>query len=75
MLLPDNIQPENSIYYNGFFVLQELQKQESQNLLDLYQNVKQERNMSFPVFILCLDWLFLLDVAELKNNNEIKLCS
>ncbi|MFH1188049.1 MAG: ABC-three component system middle component 6 [bacterium] len=75
MLLPDNIHPENSIYYNGAFVLRELQKEENQSLLDLYQNVKQERNMSFPVFILCLDWLFLLDVAELKNNNEIKLCS
>lgn len=75
MLLPDNIHPENSIYYNGAFVLQELQKQKEQSLLDLYQNVKNKQNMSFPVFILCLDWLFLLDVAELKNNNEIKLCS
>lgn len=75
MLLPDNIHPENSIYYNGAFVLQELQKQESQNLLDLYQNVKQQRNISFPVFILCLDWLFLLNIAELKNNDKVKLCS
>lgn len=75
MLLPDNIHPENSIYYNGAFVLQELQKQENQNLLDLYQNVKQRRNISFPVFILCLDWLFLLNVAELNNNGKVKLCS
>lgn len=75
MLLPDNIHPENSIYYNGAFVLQELQKKENQGLLDLYQNVKQERNISFPVFVLCLDWLFLLNVAELKNNDKVILCS
>jgi len=75
MLLPDNIHPENSIYYNGAFVLRELQKKENQSLLDLYQNVKQERNISFPVFILCLDWLFLLNVAELKNNDKVILCS
>ena len=75
MLLPDNIHPENSIYYNGAFVLQELQKQENQNLLDLYQNVKLNQNMSFPIFILCLDWLFLLDVAEFSNKDKIKLCS
>ena len=75
MLLPDNIHPENSIYYNGAFVLQELQKQESQNLLDLYQNVKLHQNMSFSVFILCLDWLFLLNAAEFSNKDKIKLCS
>ncbi len=75
MLLPDNIQPENSIYYNGAFVLQELQKQADQNLLDLYQNTKQHRNISFPVFILCLDWLFLLNVVKLSDDSKVKLCS
>ena len=75
MLLPDNIHPENSIYCNGAFVLQELQKQKDQNLMELYQNVKQKQNMSFPVFILCLDWLFLLNVAEIKDNNRVNLCS
>ncbi|MDP3245143.1 MAG: hypothetical protein Q8M83_05825 [bacterium] len=75
MLLPDNIHPENSIYYNGAFVLREIQKQPDQNLLDLYQNVRQFRNMSFPVFVLCLDWLFLLNVAELNSKDKIKLCS
>lgn len=75
MLLPDNIHPEQSIYFNGSFVLQELQKESKQNLLDLYQNVKQKRNMTFPVFILCLDWLFLLNVALLNDNGEIELCS
>lgn len=63
MLLPDNIHPENSIYYNGSIVLQVLQKQAKQNLLDLYQNAKKQRNMSFPVFLLCLDWLYLINVA------------
>jgi hypothetical protein len=75
MLLPDNIHPENSIYYNGAFVLKELQKKTDQDLIELYQNVKQSRNLTFPVFILCLDWLFLLDVAMLSNNNKVKICS
>lgn len=75
MLLSDNIHPENSIYYNGALVLQALQKQATQNLLDLYQNVKQQRNMTFPIFILCLDWLFLLNVAILNNNGDVELCS
>lgn len=75
MLLPNNIHPEHSIYYNGAFVLQELQKQPKQGLLDLYQNVKQQHSMTFPVFVLCLDWLFLLDVAVLNDSGKVELCS
>ncbi|TAL69133.1 MAG: hypothetical protein EPN82_07455 [Bacteroidetes bacterium] len=75
MLLPDNIHPENSIYYNGAFVLKELQNKANQNLLDLYHNVKKKHNLTFPVFILCLDWLYLLNVANLNNEGEVVLCS
>lgn len=75
MLLPDEIHPENSIYYNGALVLEVLQKEKVQNLLDLYQSVKQQRNMSFSIFILCLDWLFLINIAVLNDKFEVKLCS
>jgi len=75
MLLPDNIHPEQTIYYNGAIVLQSLQKQAKQNLLDLYQNVKQKQEITFPIFILCLDWLFLLNVAVLNKDGDIELCS
>jgi uncharacterized protein YbcI len=75
MLLPDNIHPENSIYYNGAFVLEVLQKQTGQNILDLYQNVKLKKNMSFSIFVLCLDWLYLLNIVELNKEGEVVLCS
>jgi len=75
MLIPDNIHPQHSIYYNGSFVLQALQRNKLQNLLDLYMNVKQKRSMTFPVFILCLDWLFLLNLVVITNDSKIKLCS
>jgi hypothetical protein len=75
MLLPDNIHPENSLYYNSSFVLSELQKNRSQSLLDLYQNVKNIKDISISVFILCLDWLFLIEVVKLNNKNEVSICS
>ena len=74
MLLPDNVHPENSIYYNGAMVLRVLQNNDKLEMLDLYHKVKQVQNMSFPVFILCLDWLYLIDVAELKKE-KVELCS
>lgn len=75
MLLPDNIHPEYSLYYNGAIVLQSLQNNNKQNLLDLYQSVKQEGNMTFPIFILCLDWLYLLNVAVSNTKGDVELCS
>lgn len=75
MLLPDNIHPENSIYYNGAFVIESLKKDKSYKMLDLYQEVKLKKQMSFSVFILCLDWLYLLDVVKINPKDEIELCS
>lgn len=74
MLLPDNIHPELSIYYNGSFVLEELKKMDNQLIMDLYQNVKVKSEMSFPTFILCLDWLYLIDVAKINERGYIQLC-
>ena len=74
MLLPDNVHPENSIYYNGAIVLQALQDKNELDLLTLYSKVKSIRDMSYPVFILCLDWLYLINVAELRNG-KVELCS
>ncbi len=75
MLLPDNIHPENSIYYNGAFVIESLKKDCTFKILDLFQEVKVKREMSFSLFILCLDWLYLIDVAKLNSKGEVVLCS
>ncbi len=75
MLIPDNIHPEQSIYFNGAFVLKAIQKQTTANLLDLYLAAKVEREMSMPVFLLCLDWLFLLDLITVDIAGKVQLCS
>lgn len=75
MLLPDNIHPDNSVYYNGAFVIESLKKETSYKIFDLYQEVKAKKQMSFSLFILCLDWLYLLEVAKLNTKGEIELCS
>lgn len=74
MLLPDNIHPENSIYYNGAIVLQVLQKTNGLDIVNLYQEVKQLKELTFPVFILCLDWLYIANIAKVKEG-RVELCS
>lgn len=75
MLLPDNLHPELSVYYNGSIVLEELQKKSTRRLIDLYQEVKDRNNMSFATFVLCLDWLYLIEVAKVNEKGEVELCS
>lgn len=74
MLLPDNIHPEHCIYYNGSLLVKVLQNKKNLDLLDLYHEVKKLKNISFPVFILCIDWLYLVNIAEI-HDGKIKLCS
>jgi hypothetical protein len=74
MLLPDNMHPENSIYFNGASILEILQEYPSIDFLELFSSIKKVSDMSFPTFILCLDWLYLINVAELKEG-KVALCS
>lgn len=75
MLLPDNIHPELSIYYNGSIVLRVLKVKRKQHIIDLYQKVKEINDMSFSTFILSLDWLYLIDLAKIDEKGCIELCS
>ena len=74
MLLPDNIHPELSIYYNGYVILTELEKKTEQRLLELYYNVKKSNNMSFSVFVLSLDWLYLIQLAQISEKGVVRKC-
>lgn len=74
MLLPDNIHPELSIYYNGSIILAELEKQTEQKFFELYHNVKKSNNMSFSVFVLSLDWLYLIQLAQISEKGVVKKC-
>jgi hypothetical protein len=75
MLVPDNIHPEQTIYFNGAFVLKAIQKHRVADMLDLYIQTTSAREMSMPIFVLCLDWLFLLNLVTLNGEGKVELCS
>jgi hypothetical protein len=75
MLVPDNIHPEQTIYFNGAFVLKTLRTYPMLDMLDLYIQTTAERKMSMPIFVLCLDWLFLLNLVKLNSDGKVELCS
>ena len=75
MLLPDNVHPELSIYYNGSIILAELEKQTEQKFFELYHNVKKSNNMSLSIFVLSLDWLYLIQLAQISEKGVVRKCS
>jgi len=75
MLLPDNIHPEETVYYNGAIVLRAAQQARVQSVFGMYQAVQADRAMSLPMFLLCLDWLFLLNLVRINGQGDVELCS
>jgi hypothetical protein len=75
MLLPDAIHPKDSIYYTGAIVLKILQSTDGTKIGDLYVELKKEHNLTFPVLLLTLDWLYLINAATINQKGEIVLCS
>lgn len=75
MLLPDVIHPKNSIYYTGAVVLQVLQRTGNMSIGDLYVSLRKSHDMTFPVLLLSLDWLYLINVALINKDGEVRLCS
>lgn len=74
MLLPDNINPENSIYYNASFLMKSLQEKSKQDFFELFQNSSELTDMSISTYVLCIDWLYLIDVVVIDEGGEISLC-
>ena len=75
MLIPDNIHPEQTIYFNGAFVLSAIQEHREIGMLDLFMLTISHHKMSMPVFVLCLDWLFLLNLVTFNDHGKVTLCS
>lgn len=75
MLLPDNVHPENTVYFNAAFVLQSLQTGGADDMVELYLMTNRAREMSFSLFTLCLDWLYLSGAITTDSSDGIKLCS
>jgi len=75
MLLPNEMKPEDSVYYYSAFILKEIQENTRHDILSLFQVMKEQLNLSLKVFSYCLDWLFLVEAALVDDNGEVRLCT
>ncbi|WP_434335211.1 ABC-three component system middle component 6 [Mycoplasma capricolum] len=75
MLLPKNIHPKTSVYYNAYIVLKELKKYDKIHIMELFININQENVISLALYTLCLDWLFIIGCIKMDNKGCVRLCS
>jgi hypothetical protein len=74
MLLPENIHPANSLYFNGAYVLEALRTVGEASVMDLYIETRKSRDMQMPIFVLALDWLFLAGSVSFNDSGNIEQC-
>ena len=67
--MPNNIAPKNSIYFNASLIIKEISNdtQPVFSFWELYEKMKKEHNMTLNIFVMCLDWLYLIDHPKLSK--------
>ena len=74
MLLPKDVHPENSLYFNGAYIIKALSEAQTLGFMDLYLATRELREMPIALFVLALDWLYLASIVR-DNSGIIELCS
>ena len=76
MIVSKDINPEKSLYYLGSQVIELLHNSNDKefDLLVLYNKFRQKNNISINLYLLVLDWLFVLGVVEQGKVKSIAKC-
>jgi len=74
MLINRDINPKREIYHIGALVLEILSDNPSSKMdfFEIYQHLNEKIKVSVNLFILTLDWLFILGLINKKRETIIK---
>lgn len=75
MLLPTDIKPKYSLYYIGGILLKEMNEHSEYDFFTLYHYLKKDYTISFRSYILAVDWLYLINVIEVKEDGGMMYVS
>lgn len=75
MLLPIDTKPRFSIYYIGGLLLKAMKDYEGHDFLSLYDKIREEYHVSFKLYILAIDWLYLINAVQVDQKGCIRYVS
>lgn len=69
MIINKDIRPERKIYYIGALVIDILKENEDDSVdhLSVFERLHEKESITAEVFLLALDWLFLLGAVRLEQ--------
>jgi hypothetical protein len=74
VIVTSDISPEKNLYFLGGKILERLPKEEPIDSLMMFEYLREDYRISFPLFMYTLDWLYLADLIDLTKNGDIKKC-
>ncbi len=76
MLLNNNIQPQFDVYYQGAKLIDYLNKmtEKTVDFFDVYNGFNTTNKISMNLFILTLDWLYILNLVSNSKQGKIEKC-
>lgn len=76
MIVDKNTHPERDLYYLGGKLIEILDASNQSEIdsIELYVIIKSKIDISFNLFALSLDWLFLLGVIRKVERGVLKRC-
>lgn len=75
MLVNTDITPDRDLYFIGAKVIESLlNKEEDVDYFELFKSVNKQLDISMNIFILVLDWLFIIGVVKNSKKGFIKKC-
>lgn len=76
MIISKDISPERDLYYLGGKVIELLSNSKNDDLsfFDIYENIKNNEDISLKLYTLTLDWLYILGIISKIENGKIIKC-
>lgn len=77
MIISQNINPKRNLYYIGSLIIEIMEKyKKTTSVHNLFESLNKNKKdkISYSLFVLSLDWLFLINVINV-NGDYIKICS
>ena len=75
MLILNERSPDKSLYVKGASLLEKLKKHTGPiHVTELFNAYAEDLQISFPQFLLTLDWLYLIGVLDVSEQGELQAC-
>ena len=76
MLFPENRNPEDTVYYVGGVILKVMRDigTTKYDFFELFKKVNEVHETRMLMFLMSLDWLFIIGIAKKATGGDVEIC-